>query len=168
MTSGQRSCCWGNPRSFEIMGSVRILSYCQHMPDLLLIARVSPLCRSALYQLHAEPDIRRLDGRAVSDCVPKQGHCPCADLVARRRDRGNAGVQVPRHFKVVKAADTQIVGDVDATAFGLEQRAGGEVVVIAEHSIGVWRLRKKIGTDRIETVRGLGYRLVAPVARPVS
>ncbi|WP_295692572.1 response regulator transcription factor, partial [uncultured Maricaulis sp.] len=32
----------------------------------------------------------------------------------------------------------------------------------------VGRLRKKIGTDRIETVRGLGYRLVAPVARPVS
>ncbi|ABI65229.1 MULTISPECIES: response regulator transcription factor [Maricaulis] len=32
----------------------------------------------------------------------------------------------------------------------------------------VGRLRKKIGTDRIETVRGLGYRLVDPVARPVS
>ena len=32
----------------------------------------------------------------------------------------------------------------------------------------VGRLRKKIGPDRIETVRGLGYRLVDPVARPVS
>ncbi|WP_300554269.1 response regulator transcription factor [Maricaulis sp.] len=32
----------------------------------------------------------------------------------------------------------------------------------------VGRLRKKIGSDRIETVRGLGYRLVDPVARPVS
>ena len=32
----------------------------------------------------------------------------------------------------------------------------------------VGRLRKKIGNDRIETVRGLGYRLVDPEARPVS
>lgn len=32
----------------------------------------------------------------------------------------------------------------------------------------VGRLRKKIGSDRIETVRGLGYRLVAPEVRPVS
>ena len=32
----------------------------------------------------------------------------------------------------------------------------------------VGRLRKKIGNDRIETVRGLGYRLIDPEARPVS
>jgi|TARA_R110002096_G_scaffold61653_8_gene153190 two-component system OmpR family response regulator len=32
----------------------------------------------------------------------------------------------------------------------------------------VGRLRKKIGQDRIETVRGLGYRLVEPVSPPVS
>ena len=32
----------------------------------------------------------------------------------------------------------------------------------------VGRLRKKIGQDRIETVRGLGYRLVEPVTPPVS
>ncbi len=32
----------------------------------------------------------------------------------------------------------------------------------------VGRQRKKIGQDRIETVRGLGYRLVEPVTPPVS
>ena len=32
----------------------------------------------------------------------------------------------------------------------------------------VGRLRKKIGPDRIETVRGLGYRLAAPEGEPTD
>ncbi|WP_313073889.1 response regulator [Melaminivora sp.] len=103
--------------------------------------------------------VRRAGGRA-SDRV-RLGECEI-DMASGAVWRAGEPVELPRREWLLLAALVQAGGRVLSTAqlhdslYGLDEEVGSNTVNVHVH-----HLRRKLGADLIDTVRGLGFRLGA-------
>jgi two-component system, OmpR family, response regulator len=116
---------------------------------VVLVARLHALARRG-----SAPRPRLLSCGALT-IDPESGDCTVAGqpVTLQPRERDVLEVLVRRHPAVMSKERL-----LDAV-WGIDAPADGNVVEVYVSS-----LRRKIGTERIQTIRGLGYRLVDPDA----
>ena len=64
---------------------------------------------------------------------------------------------------VLRAGRTVSASDLEALVLGLDSDLASNAL-----QVHVFNLRSKLGKDVIQTVRGMGYRIPAPVAPPTA